>query len=218
MTSVNAAAPSVLTSTAKTFKFGSNSLDAGNPWVYLASPTSVFFDCSSLAELALVQLLQVGGNAGMSFAYPVTNSYLTGQLDATAQQMATIQGASYALDWLLTGGSAQKYEGYIYTNTSPSTAYIVTGPPTNNGNPSSPDNASVYSAFAITALSATSNPPLPSNLAPIGANANNPLAFTVIWQALRGEYYANKNGPGGQLWFYSGSANPVGPEAFPISY
>jgi hypothetical protein len=182
------------------FGFGGTSIQGGNPWAYLQSPSpALTIDCGSTAELALVQLLQAGVSAGMSFAYPVTDTYYTGQLDATQQQAATSL-TGYTLHWDLTTGASEMYEGYLFTPFSaPTTAYITTS--------SGP--------FTVMALLPSQPPP---NLAATGVNGNNQLAFSVIYQALRGEYYALGNVVGGQLWYLSESGSPVGPEPFPIAY
>src|SRR5260370_16116203 len=69
-----------------------------NPWAVLDSPGQGW-DCISLTEIAIVQILQAGVDAGLWFAYSTTDA------DATTVESSTIQGQSVNLDFFPGGAS-----------------------------------------------------------------------------------------------------------------
>jgi len=107
------------------FVFGNVSLDEygkSNPWAILdAPPLGQQFDCVSQTEIVLVEILQAGVDAGMSFAYPTAEGNAAPAGDATDQKKEdALPGQPNRLIWYLADGleiNQQANEGFLFFNT-----------------------------------------------------------------------------------------------------
>jgi hypothetical protein len=197
---------SAMVAKAKDLSFqGANvSLLQTSPWAALDNPApyqASGLDCISLTAIAEVQLLEVGVNAFLSYAFATTDPN-----DATEHRFDTRNGTLSQLDFLGADGSPNQFEAYLL---------LCAGGVTTEAHTFWPKNGPLTPLFpppvdSCTVPSRNPAPPVP---------VPHQLSVSVIANTLKSLQNSRSDPNGGrQWWILRGGATLIdGPVPFPVT-